>query len=433
MKDKINKIHSVYKKYGLFEMCRKLLKYVNTNYFSKINIFSNFMFYLNKNRIKKELEMLLNNKSFDRIIIWRGKFGWNIPLFQRPQHIANSLSNHRCLMLYEVTKFTDNVSTIKKQKENLYLVNFNNKPLQKMLSKLLETIKIPKYIQIYSTDWEMSLNELKNYISQGYKIIYEYIDDLSPILSGTKDLPINIKEKYEYIINDKENVIVIVTADELKNDILNRRGNKKLIFACNGVDYNHFQKFDNEFEYSEKFKHILDENKYIIGYYGAMASWLDYDMIKYLAENRPQYNIVLIGIKYDNSMEQANLEQYSNIYFIGSIDYKILQNYARNFSVCTIPFKINDITKATSPIKLFEYMALGKPIVTTNMNECKKYKSVIIANSKEEFIEIIDKLVTLNKDNNKDYFELIKKEALENTWENKAQHIIKNLEKYEIK
>ena len=92
---------------------------------------------------------------------------------------------------------------------------------------------------------------------------------------------------------------------------------------------------------------------------------------------------------------------------------------------------INDITQATSPLKLFEYMALGKPIVTTAMKECKKYKSVMIAKDKNEFIQLVDKDNILNKEHNVSYFNLLNDEALENTWEQKAKIIIDLIEKYE--
>ena len=76
-------------------------------------------------------------------------------------------------------------------------------------------------------------------------------------------------------------------------------------------------------------------------------------------------------------------------------------------------------------------MAMGKPIVTTAMKECKKYKSVMIANNKEEFVKKIDEAVQIESDGNKEYFELLKKEALENSWESKAKKIIELIEKYE--
>jgi len=68
-------------------------------------------------------------------------------------------------------------------------------------------------------------------------------------------------------------------------------------------------------------------------------------------------------------------------------------------------------------------MALHKPIVTTAMPECKKYKSVMIANSNEEFVKCLDNAIKLRGD--KGYVKLLEKEALENTWESKAKEIIK--------
>jgi len=430
MKDKFHKIISIIKKDGVFTAIKKVFKYVKSRYLSKINIFSYIYLKINYKKIKNEVDEILN-KKYDRIILWRSSFGWDVPLFQRPQHISKNFANNQCLVFYETTTVTDKVRTLKKIYDNLYLVNLNNNEMKKLLFKELEKINKPKYIQFYSTDSTINIKMLKRYISEGYKIIYEYIDDLSPLLVGTKELPINIKSKYEYMLQDTENVFVVVTADEIQKDVVAKRGKEKLVFSCNGVDYNHFAHTKDEFEYDKKFLEILEENKPIIGYYGALASWFDYEMVKYLAKSKPEYNIVLLGIKYDDSFDKAELNKYSNIYFLGSKSYEVLPYYARCFSVCTIPFLINNITQATSPLKLFEYMALGKPIVTTAMKECKKYKSVMIANNKEEFVELVEKSMTMNDKDCTEYYEMLNKEALENTWEAKARLIIDLLEKYE--
>jgi len=420
MKDKLSKLISLIKKYGLLKTIKKVLSYI----LSKIINICNSLNFIKNTRVSKNLDYILSNKDYDRIIVWRSNFGWNVPLFQRPQHIALNLSKQRCLMFYEVTHFTDKIKDLKEQEKNLILINLENKRIQKILFKKLQKIKKPKFIQIYSTDWKMKKEELKGYVENGYKVIYEYIDEINSVLSGTKEVPVNIKDKYEYMLSDTENVFVIVTADKLKEDIENKRGNKNLAFACNGVDYKHYQNIDENYNFDEKFKKILEENKPIIGYYGAFASWFDYNMIRELANKRPQYNIVLIGSKYDETFEKSGIEKISNVNFLGSKDYKILKNYANKFDICTVPFLINDITKATSPLKVFEYMALEKPIVTTAMDECKKYKSIMIANNTEEFISLIDKAIKLNKEDDKSYFEMLKKEALENTWEAKASEII---------
>lgn len=97
---------------------------------------------------------------------------------------------------------------------------------------MLECIKNnnkPRYLQFYSTDWTLSIGDIKEYMYSGYKVIYEYIDDINPALAGTKELPKNVKDKYEFVMHNKD-IYIVVTADLLKNDVINKRGNEKLIF-----------------------------------------------------------------------------------------------------------------------------------------------------------------------------------------------------------
>lgn len=428
MRDKFEKIYNVIKKDGFFNTIKKITKYLKAEYGFKYNIFSLLYYKLNKNKYDQIINEILCG-NFKRVIIWKSDFGWNVPLFQRPQHIATNLAKNDSLVLYEVTTMTDKVKDIKKLSTNLYLINLKNPIIRKIIECKMKSCTKEKYIQIYSTDYKITVSELKDYINNNYKIIYEYIDDMSPQIVGTTSIPKNMIDKYNYMIEDKENVFVVVTADRLEEDIIKKRGNEKLAFASNGVDYNHFNKIEQKFEFDECFNRVLKNGKKIIGYYGALACWMDYELVKYLAINRPEYDIVFLGVKYDDSFEKSKLDKYENIHFLGKRNYDILPNYASKFDVCTIPFKVNEITKATSPVKLFEYMALGKPIVTTEMNECKKYKSVAIAKNKEEYIELIDSAIKLQDDLK--YKEILKKEAMDNTWEKKAQIIINLLEKYE--
>lgn len=422
MKEKISKLRNVYKKYGFVGFCKKLRAYIIANYLDKIS----FKVMFNKNKYRNIIKEILQNNSYDRIILWRSSFGYNVPLFQRPQHIANNLSKSGCLLFYEVTTMTDKVKTLTKKSDNLYLINFNNKALNKILMNELKKVNKPKYIQLYSTDWKLSVVDIQNYINSGFKFIYEYIDHISPELAGTKDLPKNISDKYDYVMSHKKDVYVVVTAELLEKDVISKRGKENLIFSSNGVDYNFFKNIDKDFKFEPEFLKTL--KKPTVCYYGALASWFDYELIKKINKTG-KYNIVLFGIKYDESYDQAEIDKLENVYFMGPRDYKILKNYASKMDVMIIPFKLNDITASTSPVKLFEYMALHKPIVTTAMRECKKYKSVLIGNSHEDFIKKLDQAISLKND--KDYIKLLDKEAIENDWNHKAKVIIDYIKKYE--
>lgn len=422
MKEKLSKLVNVYKKYGFVGFLKKLRAYIIANYFDKISI----DVFFNKNKYEKIINEIIKNNKYDRIILWRSSFGYNVPLFQRPQHIANNLSKNKCLVFYEVTTMTDNIKTIKKQSNNLYLINFNNILINKILLKCLDDVNKPKYIQLYSTDWKLSIKDINNYINSGYKFIYEYIDHISPVLSGTKTLPQNIIDKYNYVMNNK-NVYVVVTADLLKEDVISKRGKKNLIFSSNGVDYSFFQKYNKNYKFEKTFIDIINNGKINICYYGALAKWFDYDLIKKIAKTN-KYNVILFGIKYDESYDE-NINNTENIYFMGSKDYTILKNYAKKMDILIIPFLINDITKSTSPVKVFEYMALEKPIVTTDMNECRKYKSIFISKTHNEFINNLEK--AYSKINDKKYISLLKKEAKINDWKNKTIKIIDGIKKDE--
>lgn len=414
IKIKLSKLVNVYKKYGLIGFFKKLYAYIVANYLNKIS----FAVFFNPKKYRKQIAEILNSCQYDRIVLWRSSFGYNVPLFQRPQHIANNLTKNGCLVLYEVTTMTDKVKTLKNFADNLYLINYNNILLNKILMQELAKVDKPKYIQLYSTDWKLTIDNIKDYMANGYGFIYEYIDDISPELAGTKEIPQNIIDKYNFVMSNKD-VFVVVTADLLKQDVISHRGEENLVMSSNGVDYSFFESFDKNFEFEPEFKEILKLGKPIVCYYGALAKWFDYDLIKKIAATN-KYSVVLFGIKYDESFDE-NINGEKNIYFLGPRDYKVLKNYAEKCDILTIPFKINNITRATSPVKVFEYMALHKPIVTTDMNECRKYKSVLIGEDHNDFIEKLDNALKLATDAN--YIALLDKEARENDWSMKAKAI----------
>ena len=425
MRDKISKFISVTKKDGLLITIKKTFKYIMANYFNKINIGKKIYYKIHKDDILKEIDTCLNGK-YDRIFVWRSSFGWNVPLFQRSQQIARCLSRNNCLVLYEVTRMTDKTKFFEKIEDNLYLVNYEISSFSKDLFDKLLNVDKPKYLQLYSTCWNVKKEEIDLYINNGFKFLYEYIDDLNPVLAGTDKLPKNVEDIHNYVINNKD-VYVVTSADKLYEDMINKRKSKKnVILSSNGVDLDHFRNVSKD-KVSEM-EDIKNNHDLIVGYYGALASWFDYDLVRSLANDNPKIAFVLIGIKYDTSYDENNLDDIDNIYYLGGKDYKELPLYAKYFYIAWIPFVINEITLATNPIKLFEYMALDKLVVTSPMPECKKYKSVFICDNKDDYNKIFKDYKKLK---NKEYSNLLEKESKDNSWDKKANDIIKLIEKGE--
>lgn len=156
----------------------------------------------------------------------------------------------------------------------------------------------------------------------------------------------------------------------------------------------------------------------IIGYYGAIADWFDCDILVKLVKEFPKASIVLIG-QVDNTEVKEIAEKYRNIILLGEKPYAQLPSYLQFFDVCIIPFKLTSLIKATSPVKIYEYLAAGKPVVTTNMPELEDYKSVIYKTSTPKAFTQAVKQALIEKSNT------IKKTrqeiAKQHTWEMRAQ------------
>ena len=364
--------------------------------------------------IIRKFEEIIKESEEKPIILSLSFIDWDVPLYQRPQHIAIQLAKQGFLYFYNTRNYYDYMDGYEKIGDHMYLTNRFDETYDKLKGR-------KKYIHLYSTNmYEEDDERIDKAIKNGDKILYEYIDEISEKISGKK-IPKFVLDRHERLLGDDENVIVIATATKLYNDVAKYR-KKNFRLVTNGVVYEHFNNIEKIVP--KEMEGVVKEGKPIIGYYGALASWFDYELVKGVAKLKRDWNIVLIGWDYDGSLSKSGLNKIKNIHIINSVPYEKLPTYAQWFDVCTIPFILNEITESTSPVKLFEYMALGKPIVTTAMPECKKYISVIIGkNDPNDFVKRIEEGL-MDKGNEK-YLDILKKEALENTWKEKAGELSK--------
>ena len=123
----------------------------------------------------------------------------------------------------------------------------------------------------------------------------------------------------------------------------------------------------------------------LIGYYGAIADWFDIDLVTECARRRTDWRFVLIGEVTGCDISVAR--SLDNVEFLGEKPYDELTFYLYAFDVCIIPFKLVDLTKATNPVKVYEYLCAGKPVVATNLPELQILPpgTVTLASSLDEF------------------------------------------------
>ena len=121
-----------------------------------------------------------------------------------------------------------------------------------------------------------------------------------------------------------------------------------------------------------------------IGYLGSVDERLDYDLIESVIQSTPQYQFLFVG-RVTKSEYEKRLKQYANVVLIGSQPPAVLPTWVQKFDICWIPFIKNELTAGIYPLKINEYLAAGKPVVSTHFSNLADFESVIsIANNVEE-------------------------------------------------
>ena len=183
--------------------------------------------------------------------------------------------------------------------------------------------------------------------------------------------------------------VLLVTAARLAEKFKSRGLNPLLV--RNAVDYGFFAN-------TPRGRELSDVQHPIIGYFGAIADWIDLDLIYETAARRPQYTFVLIGQVFGRDV--SKLESLPNVRLLGSQPYEQIPRFLLEFDACTIPFLLNEVTAATDPVKLYEYLSLGKPVVATRMKELEGYRDLIyLAGDAAEFCKALDRALE-ESDNN---------------------------------
>jgi glycosyltransferase involved in cell wall biosynthesis len=281
------------------------------------------------------------------VVIYPPTIDWHY-LHQRPQQLFKALSRLGCICLFCNLNFFKNYPAgVTRLDDNLILAN--NIHLQA------------------AVDWARA-----NYPFSPVVIYYTYPPQVAIVRAAHPNLIIfdsvdapcgefaSWQQGYQEALTSAD--IITATAKNLI-DQANEVTAKEVQLLPNGCDYEHFAAAQTPIPISDP---PFDQGKKIIGYIGAMAPWLDWQLINTMGRCLKEYNFVFIGPLL---LQQGTAFTSNNMHYLGYRSYADLPSYLSNFSHCLIPFKITAMTKAVNPVKFWEYLASGLPILSTPLPE----------------------------------------------------------------
>jgi hypothetical protein len=246
---------------------------------------------------------------------------------------------------------------------------------------------------------------LMRYFSQGL-LVYDLMDEHSAFLGSGSWIP---EEENDLV---READLVTVTSSRLFDR--SAKASRRLVLP-NAADIAHFSKVTPR---------PIGDLPFRLGYYGAISHWFDTTLITESAKAHPEWEFELVGSTFQAAL--GELPSLRNIKLVGEQEYAALPEYLSRWDVALIPFKDIPLTRATNPVKIYEYLAAGKPVVATRLAELQDFSDwVYLASGPEEFVAQVENAAAEGRDPE---LAVLRKQAVEHeTWDNRAHSLTAEL------
>lgn len=211
-------------------------------------------------------------------------------------------------------------------------------------------------------------------------VVYECIDEYAAFSGASTAL----RQLEEELLRKAD--IVFVVSERLLE--AKRRFNPRVFVIPNAADVAHFCRAMEPSQSSPT--DLARVPRPIVGYIGGLYDRMDFPLLLQMCRAHQEWSVVLVGELEDqeaaSSIEKIRKE-VGNLYALGARPYATIPDYIREFSVCIIPHRLTAVTAHQSVIKLYEYLATGKPVVSTNLPDIRSFRQVVrIARDADDFI-----------------------------------------------
>ncbi len=365
---------------------------------------------------KKSGEISLNSLKIPQNIIVFSHLRWDF-VYQRPQHLLSRFAQAFNVTFIEEPVFDGKdiaYYSFSKRDENVIIMvphicpglsQDKIKETQKeMFNEYMANKNISNYAFWYYTP--MALEFSRKYTPD--LVIYDCMDELSAFKFAPERLRILEQELLK--IAD----VVFTGGVSLYEAKKNQHSN--IHPFPSSIEKKHFLKArDNKNTPADQVNSLLPK----LGFYGVIDERFDIELIRHIATERPDWQIVLIGpiVKID----EGTLPRNANIHYLGPRDYKQLPLYMSGWDVALIPFLLNESTQFISPTKTPEYLAAGLPVVSTAIrdviNPYGTNKLVEISYSAADFVAAIERQLSLPKSSRKNWLNRVDQFLSFNSWD----------------
>lgn len=316
-------------------------------------------------------------------------------VFQRPQHLLSRFARATRVFFFEEPIFSDEPTflNVSQGEKNLFVLtpHISNSDREtkniaeiqrEMLDQILQSKNIEDFILWFYTPMAMDFAaHLEPAVT-----IFDCMDELSAFKFAPPELIENEKrllEKADLVFTGGQSLY------EAKKD-----KHEKVFAFPSSIDVAHFAQARDISEEPEYQKSIAHPR---LGYCGVIDERLDMVLLAEMADLRPEWQFVMIGPVVKISEE--DLPRRQNIHYLGGKDYKDLPAYIAGWDIALMPFALNESTRFISPTKTPEYLAAGKPVISTPIRDVVRpygeQKLVEIAQTAEEFVAAGEKILQL--------------------------------------
>ena len=378
-------------------------------------------------------QSVLDNQG--KLIITFPIINWDFR-WQRPQHMVSLLRDSGFSVLYLALTLTPLGRRLRSNKDALAHLHFNELSAHVNMIWLNSSKTVNVYTDSIEGDdlfnilsgFNALISELRPrsilYLVQfptwgpvaqalrkklGGTILFDCMDDHS----GFNNTSTQVVHAEKELLEQADFVITSSNLLEARA----KRINANTIQVKNGTEFEHF----TNPTHNGQLDHLRHQP--IIGYYGAIADWFDMELLAHCALQRPDWNFVLIGSTFGADLQPV--ADMTNVHFLGEKPYQTLPGYLAYFDICTIPFKLNPLTLATNPVKFYEYLSAGKPVVSVELPELLTYhEDCYLAGNYDEFIVQLDR--AYHERNHEAKIERRLKLATENSWSARGRGILES-------